>query len=204
MAWTEGSRGRTGPVQGLFLSPVELVAMVYIPLTKYVWKNTNLFFPLEDLVQIFQQAFRKCRLQDDVTTRALPASPVSPTWKAWLPFLLETLLNCRTSVRELVQLNNEHPCIVIFCIHPATYFDGFDPFTAQKTNRKVSFFLGAGCRWNRHFYTTVEPSCAVEASRQHLSANAQTMSFTVVNLQGNCTMLEIFSTLLRFSFDSPS
>jgi hypothetical protein len=52
--------------------------------------------------------------------------------------------------------------------------------------------------------TTTAPSCCIPASYYHMSATLQTMSITVVNLQDNRAVFQIFITLLRFSFDSPS
>ena len=46
-------------------------------------------------------------------------------------------------------------------------------------------------------------TCCIAASYCHLSANLQTMSIIVVNLQDNRAVFRIFIALLKFSFDSP-
>jgi len=66
------------------------------------------------------------------------------------------------------------------------------------------FFVGACCKRGRHLYTITASSCCIPASYYHMLATLQTMSITVVTLQDNRAVFQIFIARLRLSFDSPS
>jgi len=80
---------------------------------------------------------------------------------------------------------------------------GFTP-SLLKTDDRTLFFFGACCKRGCHLYTTTVPSCCIPASYCHLLATLQTIGITVVNLQDNRAVFQIFITLLSYSFDSPS
>jgi len=81
---------------------------------------------------------------------------------------------------------------------------GFTPFTIKTTDDGTLFFFGACCKLGRQLYTTTAPSCYIPAPYCHLTATLQTISITVVNLQDNRAVFQIFIALSRFSFDFPS
>jgi hypothetical protein len=74
-------------------------------------------------------------------------------------------------------------------------FDGFHPYT--------TLFFGAFYKQGGRLYTTTAPPCCIPASYCHLSATFQTMSNTVINLQENVAVFQIFIALLNFLFESP-
>jgi len=81
---------------------------------------------------------------------------------------------------------------------------GFTPSLFKKRMTECCSYFGACYKRGRHLYTTTAPSCCIPALYCHLSVTLQTISITVVNLHDNRAVFQIFITLLRFSFESPS
>jgi len=96
-------------------------------------------------------------------------------------------------------------CVVLctVCVLMCTVLlpPGVNPIAVNIYTRTL-FLFGACCKWGRHLYTIVAPSCCVTPSDCHLSATLQTMNITVTNLQDILAVLRIFITRLKFSFDS--
>jgi len=75
---------------------------------------------------------------------------------------------------------------------------GFTPSLIKKTDDRTLFLFVACCKWGRHLYTTIAPSCFIPASYCYLSATLQTMSIIFINLQDNRIGFRIFIPLLSF------
>lgn len=81
--------------------------------------------------------------------------------------------------RQFISLLHKQTCIVILSFHAEI------KFAIPKAHHRTLFFRGGGCRRNRHFYTTAEASCTVQASCWYLSSTARTASCNAANLQIN-------------------
>jgi hypothetical protein len=73
------------------------------------------------------------------------------------------------------------------------------PLHYLKTDDRTLFFVGACCKRGRHIYTTTASSCFIPASYYHMSVTLHTMSITVVNLQDNRAVFQIFIALFKVS-----